>query len=82
MKGITVNIERSKHASQAWTFAIDRPGPAQKETKRERYATPWSAKRGARRMLGESNLSMVDGALVYTNPKTAKQLPVVFVVHK
>jgi hypothetical protein len=77
-----VTIDNSKHATQPWTFVIDRPGPAKKESKRERYATPWSAKRGARRMLGEQNLSTAEGVIFFTDPKTGRKIPVQFIINK
>lgn len=52
MAQITITINKSKHPSQPWTFTIDKPGPASKETKRERYTRKWNAKMGALRSLG------------------------------
>jgi len=52
LKPIYVHLKEGRHKTQRWTFAIDRPGPQSKETKSERYATMWSAWRGARRVLG------------------------------
>ena len=49
---ILVTIKKDKHASQPFTFLIDKPGPAKKETKRERYTRKWNAKLGALRSLG------------------------------
>lgn len=51
MKPITVTIKETRHKSQPWIFDIDMPGPAQKQTKRERYVNAWSAYRGAIRQL-------------------------------
>ena len=51
MKPIYITLTKTRHKSQPWVFTIDRPGPQRKETKRERYATMWSAKRGALRSL-------------------------------
>lgn len=51
-KPIIITIKKGKHKTQPYTFDIDRTGPAKGETKKERYTTPFSAKRGALRMLG------------------------------
>lgn len=51
-KSINVYLREGRHATQPWTFVIDRPGSPNKETKSERYARLFTAKRGARRMLG------------------------------
>jgi hypothetical protein len=52
LKPITVTLKESRHKKQPWTFTIDRPGPADDETKEERYVTMTTAKRGACRVLG------------------------------
>jgi hypothetical protein len=52
IKPVYVYLKETRHKTQPWTFIIDRPGPQNKETKAERYATAWSAKRGAIRKLG------------------------------
>lgn len=52
MANITVTIKKDKHATQPFTYLIDKPGPAKKETKRERYTRKATAKRGALRSLG------------------------------
>jgi hypothetical protein len=49
---IVVTIKEGRHATQPWTFTVNRPGPQAKETKSERYARLYTAKRGAKRMLG------------------------------
>jgi hypothetical protein len=51
LKPITVLLKEGKHKTQPWSFTIDRPGPAYDETKKERYVTMRSAKRGAARVL-------------------------------
>lgn len=51
MKSIIVRLKKTRHKSQPWTFEIDMPGPQGKQTKLERYATQYSAKRGALRQL-------------------------------
>lgn len=51
-KSIIVRLKKSKHKTQSWTFEIDRPGAPEGETKRQRYVTQTTAKRGALRMLG------------------------------
>jgi hypothetical protein len=51
-KSIIVRLKKTKHKTQSWVFEIDMPGAANKQTKNERYATKWSAKRGALRQLG------------------------------
>ena len=48
---IYVYLREGRHATQPWTFTIDRPGAPSKETKSERYARLFTAKRGALRML-------------------------------
>jgi hypothetical protein len=50
-KSIIVRLKKTRHKSQPWIFEIDMPGPQKGQTKRERYATKWSAKRGAIRAL-------------------------------
>jgi hypothetical protein len=60
LKPIYVTLKQGRHKTQPWTFTIDRPGPQNKETKRERYATMWSAWRGARRVLGAVRLFASD----------------------
>lgn len=52
MAHITVTITKGKNATQPYAYAIDKPGPAKKETKRERYTRKWNAKMGALRQLG------------------------------
>lgn len=52
MAHVTVTIKKSKHPTQPYTFTIDKPGPAEKETKKERYMSRSNARRGARRQLG------------------------------
>jgi hypothetical protein len=51
-KSIIVRLKKTKHKSQTWVFEIDMPGPQSKETKAERFATQYSAKRGSIRQLG------------------------------
>ena len=48
---IVVTIKEGRHKTQPWSFVINRPGPQNKETKSERYARLFTAKRGALRML-------------------------------
>jgi hypothetical protein len=66
LKPIYVHLKQGKHKTQPWTFTIDRPGPQNKETKAERYATMWSAWRGACRVLGlqPEVVSAMQGAYV------------------
>ena len=66
LKPIYVTLKQGRHKTQPWTFTIDRPGPQNKETKRERYATMWSAWRGACRVLGlqPEVVSAMQGAYV------------------
>ena len=56
-KPICVYLREGRHKTQPWTFTIDRPGPQNKETKSERYARLYTAKRGALRMVKASPLS-------------------------
>jgi hypothetical protein len=51
LKPIYVTLKEGRHKTQPWMFTIDRPGPQKGETKRERYVSMWSAKRGALRVL-------------------------------
>lgn len=50
-KTIKVFYWKTKHATQPWKYAIAMPGGGPLEEKRERYARPFTAKRGARREL-------------------------------
>jgi NAD(P)H-dependent flavin oxidoreductase YrpB (nitropropane dioxygenase family) len=54
LKPIYVTLKEGRHKTQPWTFSVDRPGPQKGETKRERYATMRSAKRGAARKLAQT----------------------------
>mgnify|MGYP003392583238 CR=1 FL=1 len=42
-----MTIRKSKHPKQPYTFSIDKPGRAQKETRSERYSRASDAKRAA-----------------------------------
>lgn len=50
-KTIKVFIWKTKHKDQPWKYAISKPGGGPLEEKRERYARPFTAKRGAIREL-------------------------------
>lgn len=50
-KSVIVTIQKTKRKSQPYLFTVDKPGPAGKETKKEYYARPFTAKRGALRQL-------------------------------
>ena len=50
-KTIRVIIYRTKHKSQPYRVDIDGVGPGPMQTLRERYARPYTAKRGAIRNL-------------------------------
>ena len=50
-KTIRVIIYRTKHKSQPYRVDIDGVGPGPMQTLRERYARPYTAKRGALRHL-------------------------------
>lgn len=50
--GIRVIIYKTKHKSQPYRVDIDGVGPGPMETLRERYARPYTAKRGALRHIG------------------------------
>lgn len=50
-KTIKVFYWKTKHATQPWKYAIAMPGGGPLEEKRERYARPFTAKRGAKREL-------------------------------
>lgn len=52
MKPIYIRLKKGRHKTQPWTFEVDKPGNASKQTKRERYVAKWSAFRGAIRQLG------------------------------
>jgi hypothetical protein len=49
---INILLTKGRHKTQPWTFTIDKPGSQSGETKRERYTTKKTAKRGALRALG------------------------------
>lgn len=85
LKPIVVTLKRTRHKTQPWTFNIDRPGPQKGETKAERYATMWSAKRGACRVLGaklhfDELIDDVDWGV--KEPKTGRIRRVVFIIDK
>ena len=61
---IYVYLREGRHATQPWTFTIDRPGAPSKETKSERYARLFTAKRGALRMLGAEKFDSETGYIV------------------
>ena len=55
LKPIYVHLKEGTHKTQPWTFTIDKPGPQDDETKRERYVTMTTARRGACRVLAVEN---------------------------
>jgi hypothetical protein len=73
---IVVTIKEGRHATQPWTFTVNRPGPQSKETKSERYARLFTAKRGALRMVNASPLS---GGYAVPGPN-GKIIPVTFYI--
>lgn len=75
-KSINVYLKEGRHATQPWTFTIDRPGAQKKETKSERYARLFTAKRGALRMIG-ARKSSYGPYYIYSTGKVA---PVTFYV--
>lgn len=77
-KSIIVRLKKTRHKSQPWTFEIDMPGPQSKQTKRERYSTRWSAKRGALRQLGAVEV-MRPGNWIVRNKK-GKDIPVTVIL--
>lgn len=52
MATIKVTITKSKRKGTPYSYTIDKPGRAAKETKREWYTRRSTAKRGALRSLG------------------------------
>ena len=63
LKPIIVTLKEGRHKTQPWTFTIDRPGPQKGETKRERYVSMWSAKRGAARVIANGDKDVLDEVL-------------------
>jgi hypothetical protein len=88
LKPIYVTLKEGRHKTQPWTFTIDRPGPQNKETKRERYVTMTTAKRGACRVLGAIYLNswqeiMKHGSIYESTPKRIVGFrPVKFIVQR
>jgi hypothetical protein len=86
LKPIYVTLKQGGHKTQPWTFTIDRPGPQKGETKRERYVSMWSAKRGAYRVLGLSPelVSAMQGAYVIEKGRKGLYIerPVKFIVQR
>jgi hypothetical protein len=80
LKPIYVTLKEGRHKAQPWTFTIDRPGPQKGETKRERYVSMWSAKRGACRKLGA--VTYGDGEWEVYDNRSNKVRPVKFIVHR
>lgn len=80
-KSINVYLREGRHATQPWTFTIDRPGSQNKETKSERYARLFTAKRGALRMLGGQEFgTTLQGGRFYVVLKGSKLTPITFYV--
>lgn len=52
MRTTTVEIKKTKHPTQPYTVTIHPPGKAEAYTIKQRYARPFTAKRGAVRHLG------------------------------
>jgi hypothetical protein len=76
-KSIIVRLKKTRHKSQPWIFEIDMPGPQKGQTKRERYATKWSAKRGALRQL---NARVYMGHEWVTTNKRGTLVSIVFIL--
>jgi hypothetical protein len=77
--GIRVIIYKTKHKSQPYRVDIDGVGPGPMETLRERYARPYTAKRGAIRNLkawslfpGQWNVTRQDEAIPVTFEQVGK----------
>ena len=66
---IVVTIKEGRHATQPWTFTVNRPGPQNKETKSERYARLFTAKRGALRMVKGYRMDYTGGFEAVNNGK-------------
>ena len=79
---IVVTIKEGRHATQPWTFTVNRPGPQNKETKSERYARLYTAKRGALRMVNASPFgTTLGGSKFYAVPgPNGKIIPVTFYI--
>jgi len=61
--GIRVIIYKTKHKTQPYRVDIDGVGPGPMETLRERYARPYTAKRGALRHLKATTSSGFPGGV-------------------
>ena len=78
---IVVTIKEGRHATQPWTFVINRPGPQNKETKSERYARLFTAKRGALRMVKAQPFgTTLQGVKFYVASKVGKLTPITFYI--
>jgi hypothetical protein len=81
LKPIYVTLKEGRHKTQPWTFVIDSPGPQKGETKRERYVSMWSAKRGAKRVLQVIQSFEFGHYYVWDN-KAKKERHVKFIVQR
>lgn len=80
-KSINVYLKEGRHATQPWTFVIDRPGAQNKETKSERYARLFTAKRGALRMVNaEAFWKTPNGTRFYAVRGKSALTPITFYV--
>jgi hypothetical protein len=88
LKPIYVTLKEGRHKTQPWSFVIDRPGPQKGETKRERYVSMWSAKRGAAYKLSKGTVTtckglLKEGSLLEVTSKGGARLrPVKFIVQR
>jgi DNA polymerase IIIc chi subunit len=76
---IVVTIKEGRHATQPWTFTVNRPGPQSKETKSERYARLFTAKRGALRVI-DAWKTYIDRGWGYEAKHNGKFVPVTFYI--
>ena len=82
MKPTTVHIRKTRHKDQPWTVTIQPPGKAEAYKLKQRYARPFTAKRGALRHL-DARTQMGNKLSVVRSPSrlvwlTAKGSPIVF----
>jgi hypothetical protein len=58
MKPTTVHIRKTRHKDQPWTVTIQPPGKAEAYKIQQRYARPFTAKRGALRHLDAISMQL------------------------
>jgi hypothetical protein len=81
MKPTTVHIRKTRHKDQPYTVEIKPPGKAEPYKLKQRYARPFTAKRGAVRQLGgyiHRHYNVVTGRYVCISYKMQNGSPIVF----